>query len=212
MTYLEVASPVTTRIGLNEEEAVLRAKMGDSRAAEWLFARYRSMIERRASMYYMAGADHEDVVQEGMMGLWKAIRDFRGDRLTRFGSFAELCITRQMLTAVKSAIRHKHSPLNDSVSLHQRFGSGEVEVSLIDVIANIAGVNPEELLLARANGKKLPDGLEDILSPHELGVVNMYVLGRPYRDIAWELECSCKSVDNALQRAKKKLRRVISEV
>lgn len=163
-------------------------------------------------MYYMAGADHEDVVQEGMMGLWKAIRDFRRDRLTRFGSFAELCITRQMLTAVKSAIRHKHSPLNDSVSLHQRFRSGEVEVRLIDVIANIAGVNPEELLLARAKGKKLPDGLEDILSPHELGVVNMYVLGRPYRDIAWELGCSCKSVDNALQRAKKKLRRLLSEV
>lgn len=83
---------------------------------------------------------------------------------------------------------------------------------MIDVIANIAGVNPEELLLARAKGKKLPDGLEDILSPHELGVVNMYVLGRPYRDIAWELGCSCKSVDNALQRAKKKLRRLLSEV
>ena len=162
MTYLEVGAPRAARTDLCEEDAAVRAKAGDSRASEWLFSRYRSLIERLARTYFIAGADHDDVVQEGMMDLWMAICAFRKDRFRRFGPFARLCVTRQMISAVRNGIRRKHAPLNESLSLHRRLGYSEADVTFIDIFPNLSGINPEELMLAKASGTRLPERLDDL--------------------------------------------------
>jgi RNA polymerase sporulation-specific sigma factor len=198
------------QVGITDEEAVNRAKGGDPQAAEWLFLRYRGLVERQARTYFVAGADHEDVVQEGMMGLWKAIRDFRSDRLPKFAPFAELCVTRQIITAVKTATRQKHGPLNGYVSLNRGFAEEE-NGSLLDVLPDNTGVNPEEMLMRRRLPKNLPEVLKATLSPLELDVVERYLDCRSYTEIADELVCGTKSVDNALQRAKKKIKRLLMD-
>ncbi|MGI8922808.1 MAG: RNA polymerase sporulation sigma factor SigH [Fimbriimonadales bacterium] len=209
MTYLSPGEMAATRFGITDEDAVDRAKTGDDRAAEWLFLRYRNLVERQARTYFVVGADHEDVIQEGMMGLWKAIRDFRSDKLPRFAPFAELCVTRQIITAVKTATRQKHGPLNGYISLSRSFNDDEAEGTLIDVIADRAGANPEDMLMRTRLPRNLPRALEETLSPLELVVVRRYLDSKTYHEIAGELICGTKSIDNALQRAKKKIKRLL---
>lgn len=195
--------------GLSDEDCVCRAKSGDSKATEILFIRYKSLVERQARVYFVAGADHEDVIQEGMVGLWKAIRDFRSDRLARFAPFAELCVTRQIITAVKTATRHKHGPLNGYVSLN-RSVSEEEEGALIDLLPDQCSANPEELMLRKRLPRNLPEALRKNLSSLELRVLRSYLSAKSYGEIARELRCGTKAVDNALQRAKKKIKRLLS--
>lgn len=194
--------------GLSDEDVVDRARMGDARAAETLFARYRSLIEKQARTYFVAGADHDDVVQEGMMGLWKAIRDFNSDRLPKFAPFAELCVTRQIITAVKAATRHKHSPLNGYVSLNRSVDEEGCN-SLLDFVADPRGVNPEELVMRQRLPRVVPEEVKGELTPLELLVVSLYLDSKTYDEIAHQLICGTKTVDNALQRAKKKIKRLM---
>lgn len=196
--------------GLADEDVVDRARMGDARAAETLFVRYRSLIEKQARTYFVAGADHDDVVQEGMMGLWKAIRDFNSDRLRKFAPFAELCVTRQIITAVKAATRHKHAPLNGYVSLNRNLDE-EPGSALIDFVADPRAVNPEELVMERKFPRLVPDQLHTELTRLELLVVSLYLDSKTYDEIAHELICGTKTVDNALQRAKRKIKRLMMD-
>jgi RNA polymerase sporulation-specific sigma factor len=196
--------------GLSDEDVVDRARMGDHRAAETLFGRYRNLIEKQARTYFVTGADHDDVVQEGMMGLWKAIRDFNSDRLPKFAPFAELCVTRQIITAVKAATRQKHGPLNGYISLSRSIdddGGG----TLLDFVADPRCVNPEDIAMMNRMSVPSPESLNDELTPLERVVVRLYMDSKSYDEIARELICGTKTVDNALQRAKKKIKRMFDD-
>lgn len=193
--------------GLTDEDAVNRARRGDARASDCLFQRYRWLVEKQARSYFVAGAEQDDVFQEGMMGLWKAIQDFRSDRLPRFAPFAELCVTRQIITAVKAATRQKHGPLNGYVSLDKPMSDDGHTVSLVDVIADKA-TSPEELLFEEPEEEPKLYELHGELSELELRVVERYLESRSYHEIAEELACGTKSVDNALQRAKRKIKKL----
>lgn len=187
-----------------DEDIVAYAKQGSRRATEHLLTKYRSLVEGKARAYFVVGADREDVVQEGMIGLFKAIRDFRSDKLARFRAFAELCVTRQIVTAVKTATRQKHIPLNKSISLHGS-GAGEgSECALIDILPDTCVVDPEKVTLSSQMRSYLDSG-NSKLSSLELQVLLFYVQGLSYREMAELLSCGTKSVDNALQRAKRKI-------
>jgi len=194
---------------LSDEEVVSLARSGNRRAVEHLLARYRGLVEGKARAYFVSGADHEDVVQEGMIGLFKAIRDYQADRLVRFRAFAEICVTRQIISAVKSAARRKHLPLNQYVSLHR--STGEDEAFLMDVLADRRSDEPEAALLNR----RLSDYLErhgaTELSELEGRAIRGRLEGKSYQQVAAELHCRPKCVDNALQRAKKKIWSRIAE-
>lgn len=190
---------------MQDEEVVTLAREGTYGAAEFIINRYRWLVESKAKAYFVLGADHDDVVQEGMIGLCKAIRDFREDHVHKFRPFAELCVTRQIITAVKTATRHKHAPLNASVSLNAKFGDDAGDGSLMDVLPNRYVESPEEAMLA----EKLPSDLDELarraLSELELCVLRSYLAGKSYREMSEELHCRTKSIDNALQRVKKKI-------
>lgn len=190
-----------------DEEMVDLARGGHRAAAEFLVARYRPLVECKARDFYVVGADREDVVQEGMIGLCKAIRDFRIDRLAKFRPFAELCVTRQIITAVKTATRQKHVPLNGSLSLQHARGDvsagsllpeGKPEVMLID--GSLPGLTiPLNLV----------ETIGDCLSELEHGVLRCYLAGLTYRETSQELGCHRKAIDNALQRVRRKVVQVL---
>lgn len=188
-----------------DEEVVQLARTGTPGAAEFLITRYRSLVENKAKAYFVLGADHDDVVQEGMIGLCKAIRDFREDRLNKFRPFAELCVTRQIITAVKTATRHKHAPLNASVSLNQGFTEDASDGSLLDVLPDRRSDTPEYSLLKSKFSQNLDELASGSLSELERGVLMSYLAGKSYREMSVELHCRTKSIDNALQRVKRKI-------
>jgi RNA polymerase sporulation-specific sigma factor len=193
----------------NDEELLRQAHTGSVRATEQLLARYRPLVESKARTYFLLGADHEDVVQEGMIGLYKAIRDFRDDRLGpigRFRAFADLCVTRQIITAVKTATRQKHLPLNACISLdHAANGDLDANGTLLDCLRDSRRSDPEDCLFQRHDSDGRLDAVRHTLSPLEARVLDLYLQGRAYREISTELRCPLKSVDNALQRVKRKV-------
>lgn len=190
---------------MQDEEVVTRARDGDEGAKEFLIGRYRPLVETKAKSYFLAGADHEDVVQEGMIGLFKAIRDFRSDRKSRFRPFAELCVTRQIITAVKTHTRQKHLPLNAYVSLNRSLSGEPSDGSLIDLIPDTATESPEQLLMERKLPQNLHEMVKHVLSDLENCVLRCYMEGKSYREMSEELNCHTKSIDNALQRVKRKI-------
>lgn len=194
-----------------DEEVVQLARTGTPGAAEFLITRYRSLVENKAKAYFVLGADHDDVVQEGMIGLCKAIRDFREDRLNKFRPFAELCVTRQIITAVKTATRHKHAPLNASVSLNQGFTEDAADGSLLDVLPDRRSDTPEYSLLKSKFSQNLDELASGSLSELERGVLMSYLAGKSYREMSVELHCRTKSIDNALQRVKRKIGVLLKE-
>ena len=189
-------------LGLSDEEVLSLARGGDRLAVEHLLSRYRSLVEGKARSYFLSGADREDVVQEGMIGLYKAIRDYRAERMVRFRAFAEICVTRQIISAVKSATRQKHLPLNRYVPLN---GVGGDEDALLAEFASVGADEPEAAVLNR----RLMDYLESLgateLSKLESEVIRRRLQGKSYEQVAEELKCRPKCVDNALQRAKRKI-------
>jgi RNA polymerase sporulation-specific sigma factor len=193
---------------LADEEIVNHAREGNTVAAEYLLSKYRSLVEGKARGYFLAGADRDDVVQEGMIGLFKAIRDFRTDRPAGFRAFAELCVTRQIITAVKSATRQKHTLLNKCVSLYG-VGGEDSSSSLVDVLPDTHVVDPEKNIVDA--GSRLEVRAQDGLSGLEQRVLECYVQGMTYREIAAAISCSPKSIDNALQRAKHKIGKRIAK-
>lgn len=188
-----------------DEEVVHYARSGHGAATEHLIEKYRPLVESKARSYFLAGADHEDVVQEGMIGLYKAIRDYREDRLSRFRAFAELCVTRQIITAVKTATRQKHVPLNGYVSLHGPTTETDSEGSLIECIADDRVVDPAIWLVDRRDARSLHETVRHHLSDLESRVLEYYLEGKSYREMSRALHCRTKCIDNALQRVKRKI-------
>jgi RNA polymerase sporulation-specific sigma factor len=196
---------------LSDEQLVDLVRNDNIDALETLIMRYRNTVRAKARTYFLVGADREDIVQEGMIGLYKSIRDFRGDKLTSFRGFAELCITRQMITAIKSATRQKHMPLNGYVSLDKPIFEEESERTLLDVISQATPSDPEEMLIHREDYLKLEHRIAEVLSGLERQVLQLYIDGRTYQEIAEDLRRHVKSIDNALQRIKRKLERYLTE-
>jgi RNA polymerase sporulation-specific sigma factor len=194
---------------MDDEDLVVRARAGSKPAAEHLLSKYRGLVEGKARTYYLVGGEHDDVVQEGMIGLYKAIRDFSSDRLSAFRSFAELCVTRQMITAIKTATRHKHKLFNHCLSLDRPLpGEGE-QLDLHESIVDSWAQNPEEAILSRSFCRQVLGQVHTVLSDFEAQVLARYLEGLSYRGISEELGCGTKQVDNALQRAKRKLSEAI---
>ena len=159
----------------------------------------------------MAGADREDIIQEGMIGLFKAIRDYKVDKLTSFRAFAELCITRQIITAIKTATRQKHIPLNSYVSLNKPIYDEESDRTLMDILSTTKITNPEEIVISREEFIFIERKMGEILSSLEWKVLMAYLEGKSYQEIAVELKRHVKSIDNALQRVKRKLEKYLED-
>ena len=191
--------------GTTDEDLVQLLREGDKLAEEQLYARYKQVVRSKAHPYFLVGADREDIIQEGMIGLYKAVCDFSHEKQTSFRAFADLCITRQILSAIKGATRKKHMPLNTYVSLNSTVFSGDSERPLIDMLEGRHVSDPEEVLIGRENHAALAAGIERTLSPLERSALTLYLKGYSYQQIADSLRRSVKSVDNAIQRVKKKL-------
>lgn len=197
--------------GMTDEQVVALAQGGDSVALEYLLSKYKNFVRSKARSYFLIGADHEDIVQEGMIGLFKAIRDYQADRLSSFRAFAELCITRQIITAIKTATRQKHVPLNSYVSLNKPIYDEESDRTLMDVIVEGHAQNPEELIIGREDLVSIRDRVDQVLSGLEQDVLSAYLDGKSYQEIADKLGRHVKSIDNALQRVKRKLEKFLEE-
>jgi RNA polymerase sporulation-specific sigma factor len=192
-----------------DEDMVDAVRDGDSEALEQLINKYKHFVRAKARSYFLIGADREDIVQEGMIGLYKSIRDFRGDKLASFKAFAELCVTRQIITAIKTATRQKHIPLNSYVSLDKPIYDEDSDRTLLDVICGSRVTDPEELIINQEEFVGLEDKMGEILSDLERRVLMLYLDGRSYQEIAVDLDRHVKSIDNALQRVKRKLERYL---
>ena len=175
-------------------------------AQEYLLHKYRNFVRGKARSYFLIGAEREDIIQEGMIGLYKAIRDSRQDKQTSFRSFAELCVTRQIITAIKTATRQKHIPLNSYVSLNKPIYEQDSDRTLLDVISSRTKVvNPEEMIIRREEFIEIKNKMNMILSDLEWEVFMNYLDGKSYQETARELHRHIKSIDNALQRVKRKV-------
>lgn len=190
---------------LSDEEIVEYAHKGDSNALDHLIRKYKSFVWAKSRTYFLIGGDHEDIIQEGMIGLYKAIRDFDKDKLNSFKGFAELCITRQIITAIKSATRQKHMPLNSYVSLNKPIYDEESERTLLDVIAGSKKLDPLELIILKEQYVYTRLKLTELLSDLESKVLFLYLDGCTYQEMSKQLNRHEKSIDNALQRVKRKL-------
>jgi len=190
---------------LNDEELIELVQREDRIAEETIIKRYKNFVLAKSRSYFLVGADREDIVQEGMIGLFKAIRDYKIERLASFRAFAELCITRQIITAIKAATRQKHQPLNSYVSLNKPIYDEESDRTLLDVLKCGKLTNPEELFVSREIYDLIENQITDMLSKLELDVLQEYLEGKSYQSIAETLDKHVKSVDNALQRVKRKL-------
>ena len=197
--------------GVADEEAVAQAQQGDTNAVDYLLYKYKNFVRSKARSYFLIGADHEDIVQEGMIGLFKAIRDYQAERLSSFRAFAELCITRQIITAIKTATRQKHVPLNSYISLNKPIYDEESDRTLMDVIVEGRAQNPEELIIGQEDLMSIRDRVDQVLSGLEQDVLNAYLDGKSYQEIADKLGRHVKSIDNALQRVKRKLEKFLAE-
>ena len=204
-------SEISRYAAFTDEQIVEMSHNGDSAAEEYLLDKYKNFVRSKARSYFLVGADHEDIVQEGMIGLYKAIRDFRPDKLSSFRAFAELCITRQIITAIKTATRQKHIPLNNYVSLNKPLYDEESDRTLLDVIVEGRISDPEELIINMENVGNIRTKINEVLSSLEQQVLNAYLDGKSYQEIAEALGRHVKSIDNALQRVKRKLEKNLEE-
>ena len=192
-------NPYAAFENMADEDVVLKAKQEDNALAqEYLLHKYRNFVRAKARSYFLIGAEREDIIQEGMIGLYKAIRDFRGDKLSSFRAFAELCVTRQIITAIKTATRQKHIPLNSYVSLNKPIYEEDSDRTLLDIISS------------REEFADIENKMNNILSDLEWKVLMSYLDGKSYQEIAVELDRHIKSIDNALQRVKRKLEKYIT--
>ena len=183
---------------------------GDKSATEYIFDKYKNFVKAVVRMYFLVGADRDDVVQEGMIGLFKAIRDFDETKQTSFKSFAEMCVKRQVLTAIKNATRQKHIPLNSYISLSKSsYDDENSEGTLLDTLTDKESADPEELFIGKENIEILGEKIDENLSKLEKEVLNMYLKGISYQEIAKIMKRTPKSIDNALQRVKKKLEKFV---
>lgn len=193
------------RTSLSDKELVLKAQTGDLDAEETLMRKYKETVRIKAKMYYMAGADEDDVVQEGMIGLLKAIRQYDPEKEASFGTFASLCITRQIISAIRSADRDKHKALNTSVSLSDPLKTEHDDITVEDTLRTDMAEEPETLLVIKDIVNYILHNGDNILSELEMEVLNEVLKGRTHDEIAEKLGKNIKSIDNAMQRTKKKI-------
>jgi RNA polymerase sporulation-specific sigma factor len=194
------------KLQVDDGYLIALAKQGDPTAYDRLVRRYYGFVRLKASSYFLTGGDADDLIQEGLVGLYKAIRDFRPDRESSFRNFAELCITRQVITAVKTATRNKHTPLNQYVSFSSSPASAmDGEPTLDEVIAGPAAHDPVNQVISGEELRSLIDCLGTALSDLEARVLALYLDGRSYEEIGGRIDCDTKTVDNALQRVKRKV-------
>ena len=194
---------------LSDEELVVSARSGNDAALEYLMKKYSSMVRRRSRTYFLIGADRDDIMQEGMIGLFKAVRDYDTAKPAGFKAFAELCVTRQIITAVKTATRLKHMPLNTYISLNRPLFDEEYEMTLMDTISeDSATVNPEDIIVNRERFSDVELKVSEVLSGFERKVLASYLQGKSYQEIGAELGRESKSIDNALQRIKRKIEKL----
>ena len=196
---------------MTDEQVVLLAQEPDSPALEYLLNKYKNFVRTKARSYFLIGADHEDIVQEGMIGLYKSIRDYKEEKLSSFRAFAELCITRQIITAIKTATRQKHIPLNSYISLNKPIYEEDSDRTLLDVITEEGLSNPEDMLIDREDLSVIEGKIGQMLSDLEKEVLVRYMEGKSYVEIADEMHRHVKSIDNALQRIKRKLLKYLEE-
>jgi RNA polymerase sporulation-specific sigma factor len=194
-----------------DEDIVELAQQGEQFAVEYLVDKYKNFVRAKARSYFLIGADKEDIIQEGMIGLFKAIRDYKADKLTSFRAFAELCITRQIITAIKTATRQKHIPLNSYVSLNKPIYDEESDRTLMDILSTTKITNPEEIIISREEFVFIERKMGEILSSLEWKVLMAYLEGKSYQEIAVDLKRHVKSIDNALQRVKRKLEKYLED-
>lgn len=194
-----------------DEELILRIRDGEEKITDYIMEKYKNLVRSKAGSMYILGADKEDLIQEGMIGLFKAIRDYDIGRDASFATFADLCVARQMYTAVQAAGRKKHAPLNSYVSLYAGNGSDktEEEKKLLDSLVSRDEQNPEELLIDRENVERIEKAIESELSSFERQVLDLYLTGMKYTEIARVLGKDDKSTDNALQRCRSKIRKAL---
>lgn len=192
---------------MTDEELVSLVHSGNTEALDFLITKFRHFVRMKARSYFLIGADKEDIIQEGMIGLYKAIRDFRSDKLSSFRAFAELCIIRQIITAIKTATRQKHIPLNSYVSLDKPIYDEESDRTLMDVLTGNVVDDPEELMINNEEFLYMEEKMGEVLSDFEREVLTLYLDGQSYQEISEKLGRHVKSIDNALQRVKRKLER-----
>ena len=196
---------------LLDEEIVICARNGDKEAQEYLIGKYENFVKIKAKSYFLIGADKEDIYQEGMIGLYKAVRDYKPHKLASFKAFAELCITRQIITAIKTATRQKHIPLNTYVSLNKPIYDEESDRTLLDILSSVNVADPEELVISMEEVSKIEKEIGEVLSNLEMEVLSSYIEGKTYQEIACDLDRGAKSIDNALQRVKRKLEKCLNK-
>ena len=194
-----------------DEQLLAQIKSGDGIALDQLINKYKNFVRAKAKTYFLVGADKEDIVQEGMIGLFKAIRDFKDEKLVSFKSFAEICVTRQIITAIKTATRQKHMPLNSYISLNKPVFEDDGERTLMETINHDTVSDPELLFISKEEFNRIEGKINEILSPLELEVLHFYLQGKSYQQIAGILNKEVKSIDNALQRVKKKIEKFLVE-
>ncbi len=197
-----------------DEELIDRLREGDDRITDYIMDKYKNLVRKKAKSMYILGADNDDLIQEGMIGLFKAIRDYDAGRDASFYTFADLCVSRQMYTAVQASRREKHAPLNSYISLYADMTEGEQEsgdAELIQILASQTETNPEELFIDKENVADIEALIEKQLSSFEKQVLDLYLTGMSYSQIAKVLGRDEKSTDNALQRMKAKLKRAVQK-
>ena len=194
---------------MQDEEIIMLATTGNSKAVDYIINKYVKLVRSKARPYFLIGADREDIIQEGMIGLFKAIRDYKTDRYSSFRVFAEVCITRQIITAIKTATRQKHIPLNSYVSLNKPLFDDDNDRTLLDIIDEKASLDPEQMYINREQFTSIEEKIYKVLSSLEKKVLKLYLEGKSYIEIADKLEKPMKSIDNALQRVKRKLEKSI---
>jgi len=197
---------------MSDEDLVRRAQTdGDHEACEYLLYKYRNLVRAKVKSYFLVGAERDDLLQIGMIGLWEAITDFKADRHTSFACFAKVCIQRQMISAIKAATRQKQAPLNSSVSLEAPPSDDDDDRALSETLTTRPEGSPENIVLGLEGERLLQQTLRDELSPFEWEVLTEYRTGKSYKEMAIELGCKIKSIDNALSRIRRKLPAVAPE-
>lgn len=192
--------------GMTDEELIVKLREGDEAIMDYLMEKYKNLVRKEAIAMYLLGGDTDDLIQEGMIGLFKAVRDYKLDTEASFYTFAKLCVTRQMYSAIEASKRKKHSPLNSYVSLYEK---NEDKVALVETIEPVTETNPEEILISQEYASRLEKQLEESLSPLEHKVLYLHMLGTDYKTIAKLLDKSVKTIDNALQRIKAKTQKIL---
>lgn len=207
-----IKDPYAVFKDMTDEEIATDVKLHNNlMAQDYLLRKYRNFVRGKARSYFLIGAEREDIIQEGMIGLYKAIRDFKNDKLSSFRSFAELCVTRQIITAIKTATRQKHIPLNSYISLTKPIYEEESDRNLLDILSGVKVINPEDMVINREEFVSIEKEMNEILSDLEWEVLRSYLDGKSYQEISEEIGRHSKSIDNALQRVKRKLEKLLKD-